>query len=210
MYYKYIHCIQKELDSSLKPVPSNPLSLPWNSSPPLLASLPTTILLGKICYKTLKDYGLCCETPEDRVFARGHYKKVVISCWTLIPLFYYFRSKWREKSCVSTKIPLYSVLPLTSFLFPIFFFAVEQRATATGPSRDGSATAGRRRRIARRRRRPASSGAGSTSSRRAPMPPASSTSSPRRGPPASSRPSTPPPRRMLRGELPEEAAQPCL
>ncbi|BAT10067.1 Os10g0170501 [Oryza sativa Japonica Group] len=146
MYYKYIHCIQKELDSSLKPVPSNPLSLPWNSSPPLLASLPTTILLGKICYKTLKDYGLCCETPEDRVFARGHYKKVVISCWTLIPLFYYFRSKWREKSCVSTKIPLYSVLPLTSFLFPIFFFAVEQRATATGPSRDGSATAGRRRR----------------------------------------------------------------
>ncbi len=56
-----------------------------------------TKIIGKICYRTLKDYGLCCETTEDRVFARGHGKKVVISCWTLLPLFYYFRPKRRKK-----------------------------------------------------------------------------------------------------------------
>nr|XP_025881232.1 uncharacterized protein LOC107281111 isoform X9 [Oryza sativa Japonica Group] len=30
---------------------------------------------GVIWRKTPKDCGLCCETPEDRVFARGHCKK---------------------------------------------------------------------------------------------------------------------------------------
>jgi hypothetical protein len=52
---------------------------------------------GKICYSTPKDCGFCCETPEDRVFDCGHCKKVVISCWTLLPLFYYYGLKWREK-----------------------------------------------------------------------------------------------------------------
>ena len=30
---------------------------------------------GKICYRTPKNCRLYCETPEDRVFARGQLKK---------------------------------------------------------------------------------------------------------------------------------------
>ncbi len=37
------------------------------------------------------------ETPQERKYAIGHRKMLVISCWTPAGLFYYIRRNWREK-----------------------------------------------------------------------------------------------------------------
>ena len=96
---------------------------------------------GKICNRTLKNCGLCCETPEDHESFRGYRKKVVISCWTLLPLFYYFQSKWREKELCKYQ----NDLALSSFLFPssssrLLLSRAEARcAQPTRPARAGTA-----------------------------------------------------------------------
>lgn len=73
----------------------------------------------KICYRIPKDCALCCETPEDRVFACGHRKKVVISWRTLTVLFYYFWWKRRE-TLVKNKFAHRSTCQYLSLFFLSF------------------------------------------------------------------------------------------
>lgn len=61
------------------------------------------LLYGKICYRTLKVYGL--ETSKERVSSRRHCKNMVISCWTSKILFYYFWRKQRESRMCETHTP---------------------------------------------------------------------------------------------------------
>ncbi len=52
---------------------------------------------GKICYRTFKVCGLCCETPKKHVTSRGHRKNMVISCWALAAYFIIFGENGERK-----------------------------------------------------------------------------------------------------------------
>jgi hypothetical protein len=85
----------------------------------VILRLITMSSMCKICYRIPKDCALCCETPEDRVFACGHRKKVVISWRTLTVLFYYFWWKRRE-TLVKNKFAHRSTCQYLSLFFLSF------------------------------------------------------------------------------------------
>jgi len=86
-----------------------------------------TKFLGKICYRTQKDYGLYCETPEDRICTRGHCKKMVISWQSVkecLSANYHFftvsKSKYTIFRCLTAKGTIFRcpVLNFAKFLWP--------------------------------------------------------------------------------------------